>query len=517
MSGPHKRRHSSSSSDDISDCHLPKKLKLHYPPFPPRRFWEGLSEIPLTKNALQALNEENSQQSPVVLRHRQHQHRLRPRPHSKTRTRRQSADKIVRNYSEAASARLKAFARHGGPDLTVIRGFSQPSITSMSSSQSSLGRRKRASQSPATRSLGPPTKDGNTTKTTSTKSTGPYDRAFQQHLIDHNILPHRYEYPGGELPPEPDNLEDIRQALSQPRASLSPSKFTKDDFRKFERADAQAFKERDVTTNVIPIIEGHVNDRRCVAGEIPFTNLEHLTDGTLVPGNPDLYYGARPEQLHKTVRQKLRNLIVPSTQHDLPIVPNYCLQVKGPDGNLSVATRQASYDGALAARGIASLQSYNLQGQQHDNNAYTITSTYHGGQLKMYTSHPIPPTDGKEAGFVMTQIKTWGMTGDADTFRQGATAFRNGRDWAEKQRDKIIKQVNNRVSCGPGTVSISRGLGLSLESDTSLGEQTAATSQETLFNPHSRDAQSYESDTSADELSLEFQPRAKRNKSPQKI
>lgn len=122
MSGPHKRRHSSSSSLDDTSCHLPKKLKLHYPPFPPRRFWDGLSEIPLTKNALRALNEENSQESPVVLRHRQHQHRLRPRPRPKTGIRRQSADKIVRNYSEAALARVKAFARHGGPDLTVIRG-----------------------------------------------------------------------------------------------------------------------------------------------------------------------------------------------------------------------------------------------------------------------------------------------------------------------------------------------------------------------------------------------------------
>jgi hypothetical protein len=45
------------------------------------------------------------------------------------------------------------------------------------------------------------------------------------------------------------------------------------------------------------MIEGNVGDRKCAARQVPFTNLDHLTDGTLVPGNPDLYYGARPEQL----------------------------------------------------------------------------------------------------------------------------------------------------------------------------------------------------------------------------
>jgi len=48
---------------------------------------------------------------------------------------------------------------------------------------------------------------------------------------------------------------------------------------------------------VIPVIEGKIRDAKCISGGIPFTNLNHLMDGTLVPGNPDRYYGARPEQL----------------------------------------------------------------------------------------------------------------------------------------------------------------------------------------------------------------------------
>ena len=215
----------------------------------------------------------------------------------------------------------------------------------MSSSQSSLGRRKRGSASQST---------PNPSKTTTTKSTGPYDRAFQQHLIDFGIYPDGYEYPDGRVPSEPDNLDEIRAALTQPRPSLSPSRFSNDDFRKFKRADRHAAKERQVTSSVIPLIEGDVGDPKCAAGELPFTNLDHLT-GSLVPGNPDLYYGARPEQLHRHVREELGGQVVPSTQHDLPIAPNFFVAVTGPKGSSTIAQRQACYDGVLGERGIQSL------------------------------------------------------------------------------------------------------------------------------------------------------------------
>jgi hypothetical protein len=37
--------------------------------------------------------------------------------------------------------------------------------------------------------------------------------------------------------------------------------------------------------SVIPIIEGKVADGMCVAGDIPFNNLDHLTDDTLLPAS----------------------------------------------------------------------------------------------------------------------------------------------------------------------------------------------------------------------------------------
>jgi hypothetical protein len=226
---------------------------------------------------------------------------------------------------------------------------------------------------------------------------------------------------------------------------LSASHFSNEDFRKFKRADTNAAKETQVVRNVIASIEGNIEDG-CVSGDVPFTNLHHLTDGTLVAANPDVYYGARPEQLDRKVRRELDGYIVPSTQHDLPIAPNFFLEVKGLEGFPAVAKRQLTYNIALGAKGYDKLRSYGVSDLAFDNKAYTVGCTYHDGVLRMYASHPIEPSiPGKQPGFVMTQLDAFILTNDRDSFRQGAAAYRNGRDWAKQQRDQAIAQANERA------------------------------------------------------------------------
>ena len=179
---------------------------------------------------------------------------------------------------------------------------------------------------------------------------------------------------------------------------------------------------------------------------MPFTNLDALTDGTLVPDNPDIYYGARPEQLDRRVRDELSGHIIPSIQDDSPIAPNFFLAAKGPDGSLAVAGRQASYDVALGARRVRSVRSYRQAEPVFDNKAYTITSIYHGGQLKMFTSHPTQPNSpGGQPEYHMHQLRFFAMADRAETFRQGATYYRNGKDWAQEQRDEATRLANGRV------------------------------------------------------------------------
>ena len=64
-----------------------------------------------------------------------------------------------------------------------------------------------------------------------------------------------------------------------------------------------------------------------------------------------------------------------------------------------------------------------------------ITSIYHRGMLKAYTTHPIPTSfPNCQPDSVMTQINTFAPANDALCFRKRATAHRNLQDWAKDQR-----------------------------------------------------------------------------------
>lgn len=146
-----------------------------------------------------------------------------------------------------------------------------------------------------------------------------------------------------------------------------------------------------------------------------------------------------------------------------------------------MAERQACYDGALGARGMQSLQVYAQDEPTYNNNASTITSIYHHGQLQMYTSHVAQPKNpGGRPEYHMTQINTWGMTGNADTFRQGARAYRNARDWAKQQRDEVIERANERAHVEAETPSGDAGASLAFSFVTGASETEPSTISQDL-------------------------------------
>jgi hypothetical protein len=150
-----------------------------------------------------------------------------------------------------------------------------------------------------------------------------------------------------------------------------------------------------------------------------------------------------------------------------------------------VAKRQALQDGGVGARAMQHLQSYGQPEPVYDNNAYTITSTFDGEQLLMYTTHPTQPADpGEQPEYHMNQLRGWTLTDGPETFRQGATAYRNGRDWAKEKRDEFIEAANGRVTSPPQDMSFE---------SSGYSEPSTSTNRATAL----------ESDTSADELALD--------------
>jgi len=313
-----------------------------------------------------------------------------------------------------------------------------------------------------------------------TKKSSAYDPAFEQHLIDHGVYPHGYDYNDDDGSVYPDNWEEINDRLAQPRPSLSPSRFPREEFRKFEKTNMQALTENKVMSRAFPIIAGTTGIPS--QENLRFTNLKDLTDGSITKPQPDLYDGARPEELNKQIRDELGPYIVPSTNTAAPCLPNFFTEAKGPKGTTDVCKRQALYDSAVGARGIHELRSYIDPETAHDNNAYTIASTYHGGSgaLKLYTTHCTPSTNpNRDYEYRMTQLNGWDMTGNPDTFRQGASALRNARDLTKEKREELIAAANGKalsaehsdlVSSTQSFVSLSSNEAIHLESETSADE-----------------------------------------------
>lgn len=288
-----------------------------------------------------------------------------------------------------------------------------------------------------------------TTKTTSSKAKtiSAYDPNFEQRLIDSGIYPDDFEFLDERDPPKPDNEGEILERLRLPRRSLSPSQFPEKAFRHFKQKYSRALDENDMMRDVFPAIEGNTS---IPSGKNKFfNNLEPLTRYNLVHAKPDSYDGARPNQIHQRIRDEIGSYIIPLKMEHAPALPNFFVEVKGPDGSAAVARRQACYDGAIGVRAMHKLQSFGDQ-PKYSNNAYTITSTLSSGLLTIYTVHLIQATDpANPPEYYMTQLRSISLLDSPAAFRESASVFRNARDWAKEQRDTFITAANGRVAAMP--------------------------------------------------------------------
>ena len=312
-------------------------------------------------------------------------------------------------------------------------------------------------------------------------------------MIDNGVYPTRYRLADGSRPPRPQNMEEICNKLSQPRPSLSPSAFSETVFEEFQDSNEQAQSESKATANVIPYITGSKDRQYATAGDVKFTNLAKF-DPSITILQPDGYYGANPAQIDPRVRSDLNEYIIPSSDTSLPAAGNYFREDKSAKGRADVAQSQAMHAGAVGARGIFHLQNYGNATPVHDGNAYTIASTYHPGTgtLQMYATHPAPPARrGGEPQYYMNQLGAYAMTHAPETFRAGASAYRNAGEWTQQQRDRFIANAN---AVAQRRSTETRSFSTTVSSATAEGSSS--------------------SETSADELALDYDTAAKRRRRP---
>ena len=78
--------------------------------------------------------------------------------------------------------------------------------------------------------------------------------------------------------------------------------------------------------------------------------------------------------------------------------------------------------------------------------AHTITSTYHGGTLRINSMHANQISNPRHPiEYRMAQLRGWDMMDSVKNFRAGATAWRNARDWAKERREELIAMANSKL------------------------------------------------------------------------
>ena len=210
-----------------------------------------------------------------------------------------------------------------------------------------------------------------------------------------------------------------------------------------------------------------------------------------------MYYGSRLSQIDLRLRDNLRKYIVPSSRASLLVAPNFFREDKGTSRRADVAQRQVILDLAVGARCMLQLQNYSNATPIYDRNVYTIALSYYPstGTLQVYATHPSQPTSAAgEPQYYMTQLDTYVMTGNINSFRSGAAAYRNAREWTQQQRNCFIANANAVVQRrSTETRSFSRTKNNTIVSSVVADESTS-------------------SETSTDELALDYNTAAKRRR-----
>ena len=273
------------------------------------------------------------------------------------------------------------------------------------------------------------------------------------HLMNHNIyLPH-FDHGNDVATPEPKDLHQTQQALVAERASPSLSEFPPSTFQDFKRKITRAEFKNDVMSTLIPVICGTSNIPN--KQDVLFTELSPIAGEMMKKPKPGFFDGARLSDFSQEVRddEVIRSTVIPTKHRSVPIVPNFYMVVKGPDGTSIRALRQACYVGSYGARAMHALQNYGVPEPMYDGNAYTYSSTYIDGALKIFAHHVTAPKIlGGRPEYHMTQLRAFLLADTREDFIVGAMAFRNARELAARHRRSFIEAANSRAS-QPGAVA----------------------------------------------------------------
>ncbi|KAL6796158.1 hypothetical protein GGI42DRAFT_362192 [Trichoderma sp. SZMC 28013] len=273
-----------------------------------------------------------------------------------------------------------------------------------------------------------------------------YHNDLELLLVDNNIFPEGFRHPDSYSAPKPSNLDEILNQLSAPRPGLP--EYGETDFQMFQHTNSSLSRST-ILRRVIPILEGSVNSSGLKPdtlndGGIELDNLTPLVEGVEVVLQPDYFDGAPFTAINRQVRDALGGIIIPSKPIGAPVLPNFFLEVRRPSGNAVTTKTEACYYGACGARSMHALQNYGRDGTtEYNGDAYSFSSTYINGLLKIYAHFIVGPDDTGEAlpAYHMVELKAFNMTSTYQGFIDGCAAFQNARELAAEFRKGLISYL----------------------------------------------------------------------------
>jgi hypothetical protein len=274
-------------------------------------------------------------------------------------------------------------------------------------------------------------------------SSGPYDKNFEQLLIDEGILPHNFRL----LPGRPDvsRAADYQAIRARIRAPRDNETFDAAAIDRLTYDITRSSDEEGFADTVMPVLEVRLPPARRGerAADRTFDKLAELIPGVdLKYAQPDVCYGARPDAINPLIRQRLSSLIVPSVNTVTPVAPNFFVALKGPDGTSGCAMRQAWYYGCLGARAIVALESYQISVPVYNEKMKAVSIAFTHGTLDIYGTYVVNMKTGKaDVTYQTTLLRSISMK-EEDGCEDGIRAFRNAIDVAREIRDEAIRKAH---------------------------------------------------------------------------
>lgn len=243
--------------------------------------------------------------------------------------------------------------------------------------------------------------------------------------------------------PEPANFREWHDIVKQPRPSLSPSRMSDGDWRRFRKAARGAENEDEVMSHVFPKIVG--DSPYSSRQNAKFGNLDPLVPNIVTP-QPDYYQGHPPGVGNRQLRRQLDTSIVPSSKNHYPFLPNFFAEAKSPEGTFKLGQLQVCHDGAVGALATHRVHNLGRTEEVFDNRARTASALYHGeGNIALYTHHLSKPRGrGTPSQTHMTYLRSYDIADNPENFRQGVGAFRNASDYAHRHRVEAIEDAHRR-------------------------------------------------------------------------